>query len=55
MKLGHDANDDMCEAMVSESLRFDASELISRVDASPFNATVIVPADTVSGLYEDAP
>jgi hypothetical protein len=52
MKIGHDGHDDMCDAYLTETLRFDASELISTVAAVPFNTTVLQPGDTISALYE---
>ena len=54
MKLGHDAFDDMCDSIVEESVRFDASELISTVAAEPFNATVLMPGASISALYDGA-
>ncbi len=45
MKLGHDAFDDMCEAVISETVHIDASTLIDAAGGVAFNARVMVSSD----------
>ena len=51
--MGHDAMDDMCESIVTETVRFDGSWLAAEV-GSPANVTIKMPYEiSFSSVYED--